>query len=208
MVDRISLTLQPRTTVGKKVKRLRRSGTVPVHLYGPGITSRPFQCPSQGLIKVLAEAGRNTPVSVSIEGEAGEHLAFVREIQWDPINGELFHVDFLRAEATQRLSAEVPIVLDGESPGARQVSGTIVQLLRSIALEALPLDMPQDIRIDLSTLTEPDSSVRAGDIPLPSDTTLLTDPDGLVVRIEIARAEVVDEAAVEEVREETEAEEG
>ena len=201
MADRISLTLQQRTTIGKKVKRLRRGGTVPVHLYGPGIASRPFQYPSQELMKVLAEAGRNTPVSVSIEGESGEHLTFVREIQWDPINGQIFHVDFLRAEATQRMSAEVPIVLAGDSPGATQASGIVVQLLRSIAVEALPLDMPQDIRIDLSTLTEPDSSIRAGDITLPSGTTLLTDPDALLVRIEIVRPDVAEEAAVEEVQE-------
>ena len=195
MTDMITLKLQPRSTLGKKVKRLRRAGIVPVHLYGPGIASRSLQCQGPELIKALTKAGRNTPISITIEGEGDEYLAFVREIQWDPIRSTLFHVDFLRAEATQRVSAEVPVVLTGQSPGARESSGTVVQQLRSLTVEALPLGMPQDIRVDLSSLTQPDSVMRAGDIPLPSDTTLLNDPTEVVARIEVARVEAVVEEA-------------
>ena len=188
--NRITLKLQPRSTLGKKVRSLRRTGIVPVHLYGPGIDPLPLQCQSQELIKALAQAGGNTPVFITVDGEADEHLAFVREIQWNPVRGDLFHVDFLRAEATQRVSAEVPVVLSGESPGAREAFGTVVQQLYSLMIESLPLDMPQVLAVDLSSLTQPDSVVRAGDIPLPSGATLLADPERVVARIEAARAEV------------------
>lgn len=195
MADRITLKLDPRSTIGKKVKALRRLGTVPVHLYGPGIASRSLQCQGQELVKVMARAGGNTPISITVEGENEEHLAFVREIQWDPIRGDLFHVDFLRAEATQRVSAEVPVTLVGESPGARQVGGTVVQQLHSVSVEALPLDMPQEIRIELSALTEPDGVLRARDIVLASDTVLLTDLDEVIARVQVARVEAVEEEA-------------
>ena len=188
MADRITLSLQPRDTLGKKVKHLRSGGITPVHLYGPGIPSQSLQCRGKDLLKTLALAGGNTPISISVEGEKDEYLAFVREIQWDPVRSGLFHVDFLRAEATQRMSAEVPVILAGDSPGARQVSGTVVQQLRSVTVEALPLEMPPNITIDVSSLTAPDSVIRAGAIPLPPDSTLLTDPDALVARIEVARA--------------------
>lgn len=125
MTDRIAIRLQPRDTLGKKVKDLRRAGIVPVHLYGSGLPSRPLQCQGPQLLKALAQAGRNTPVAITIEGEKNEHLAFVREVQWDPIRGDLFHVDFLRTESTQLVSAEVPVVLTEESPGARQILGTV-----------------------------------------------------------------------------------
>ena len=193
MADRITLKLDPRSTTGKKVRALRRSGTVPVHLYGPGIASRSLQCQGQELIKVLARAGGNTPISVTVEGEQEEHLAFVREIQWDPIRGDLFHVDFLRTEATQRVSAEVPVALVGESPGARQARGTVVQQLHSVSVEALPLDMPQQFRIELSSLTEPDGVIRAREIFLPSDVVLLTDPEEIIARVEVVRVEAVGE---------------
>ncbi len=198
MADRITLALEPRTTTGKKVKRLRQAGTIPVHLYGSGIASRTLQCQRPTLVRVLALAGGNTPVTVTIEGDDEEHLAFVREVQWDPIRGDLVHVDFLRTEATQRVSAEVPVTLTGDSPGARQANGTVVQQLRSVVVEALPLDMPAELVVDLETLTEPDGVVRAGDLALPEDATLISDADGVVARIEVAAAEERREAEGEE----------
>jgi large subunit ribosomal protein L25 len=202
VADRITLVLEPRTTTGKKVKRLRQAGIIPVHLYGSGISSRTLQCQRPTLIRVLALAGGNTPITVSVEGDEDEHLAFVREVQWDPIRGDLVHVDFLRAEATQRVSAEVPITLTGDSPGARLANGIVVQQLRSVVVEALPLDMPAELVVDLAMLTEPDGVVRAGDLVMPEDTTLISDADGVVVRIEVAAA-----AEGPEVREEAPAEE-
>jgi large subunit ribosomal protein L25 len=202
VADRITLVLEPRTTTGKKVKRLRQAGIIPVHLYGSGISSRTLQCQRPTLIRVLALAGGNTPITVSVEGDEDEHLAFVREVQWDPIRGDLVHVDFLRAEATQRVSAEVPITLTGDSPGARLANGIVVQQLRSVVVEALPLDMPAELVVDLAMLTEPDGVVRAGDLVMPEDTTLISDADGVVVRIEVAAAaegpEVKEEAPAEE----------
>ena len=189
MTDRIALKLEPRGTLGKKVKRLRHMNIIPVHLYGPGISPRALQCQGPELIRVLTRAGGNTPVSITIEGENDDYLAFVREIQWDPIRGDLFHVDFLRAEATQRVSAEVPVALKGESAGARAAGGTVVQQLYSLVIEALPLDMPRDITIDLESLAEADSAIRAGEIVLPSGATLVTNPEEVVVRIAVTRAE-------------------
>ena len=198
MADRLTLELQPRNTLGKKVRSLRRAGIIPVHLYGPGIDPRPLQCEGRTLIRALSQAGGSTAISITVDGD--EHLAFVREIQWDPIRGDLFHVDFLRADVTQLASAEVSVVLIGDSPGAREVNGTVVQQLRSLSIEALPLDMPQELSVDLSSLTQPDGIIRAGDVPLPSNSTLLTDPENVVARIEassVAEPEAVGETPAE-----------
>ena len=195
MVDRITLKLEPRTTLGKKVESLRRAGVVPVHLYGPGIESRSLQCQVRELTGTIARAGRNTPVTITVEGQSDKFLAFIREIQRDPVNGDLFHVDFLRAEETQRVSAEVPLVLVGESPAARETSRIVVQQRRVITVEALPLDMPHDLTVDLSSLTQPDGIIRAGDVDLPTEATLLTDADEVIIRLEAPRVEVVAEAA-------------
>ena len=191
MADRITLKLDTRNTLGKDVKKLRRQGIIPVHLYGPGITPFSLQCDAPELIRALARAGGNTPVTITIEGQQDEHLAFVREIQWDPVKGDLFHVDFLRAEATQLVSAEVPVLLIGESPGARESSGTVVQQLRSVTVSALPFDMPQDLKADLSTLVMATGVIRVRDLDLPPGATVLTDADEVVIRIEAARVEDV-----------------
>ena len=191
--EAIKLELEPRNLLGKKVK-LRRVGIIPIHVYGPGIESRSLQCQVQRLIQVLSLAGGNTPISISIQGEPGNQLAFAREIQWDPRRDDILHVDLLVAEADRPVSAQVPIVLIGESPGARMAGGNIVQQLRQLDVQALPLEMPSQAEIDLATLTEPDGVIRTGDISLPGNVTVLTDLEEVVVRIELPRVEVEEEA--------------
>ena len=193
----IKLELQPRVLRGKIVKQLRRAGIIPVHLYGPGVDSRSLQCEGPRLIQVLASAGGNTPISISIDGEQGEQLAFAREIQWDPRRDTIFHVDLLVAQANRPVTARVPIVLVGESSGARAVSGTIVQQLQELEVEALPLEMPAQAEVDVGVLTEADGVIRVRDISMPSNVTVLTDPDDMVVRIELPREE--EEVVVQEL---------
>lgn len=94
----VSLELEIRETRGKAVKRLRRSGIVPVHLYGPGMESRALQCEARPLERALARAGPNTAISLTIRGEEGEHRAVVREVQLDPVRGDIAHADFLAAD--------------------------------------------------------------------------------------------------------------
>ncbi len=188
--EAVSLELDPRETMGKKVKRLRREGIIPVHLYGQGVESRALQCNAPTLIQVLSRAGGNTPITITISGEGGSQLAFAREIQWDPRRDDLTHVDFMVAEATRLVSAQVPIILIGESSGARSSGGTIMQQLRNVDVEALPLEMPAQIEVDLAVLTEAAGVIRAGDLAFTANVNLLTDPDEVVVRIEAARVEV------------------
>lgn len=192
--EAISLELTPRDVLGKKVKQLRREGIIPVHLYGPSVDSRPFQCEAPKLIDVLARAGGNTPITITILGGQESHLAFAREIQWDPRRDDVLHVDFLVALATRPVSAQVPIVLVGESAAARAAGGTVMQQLRTLDVEALPLEIPGELEVDLAQLTEADGVIRAGDISLAVNVTMLTDPEEVVVRIEMPRAAVEAEA--------------
>jgi large subunit ribosomal protein L25 len=191
----IKLALDPRNILGKKVKQLRKSGTIPVHLYGAGLESRPLQCDQALLIRALSQAGGTTPINISVPGEDGEQLTFAREIQWDPLRGNILHVDFLAVQANQPVSAQVPIALVGDSPGAREAGGTVIQQLREVTVEALPLEIPNTIEVDLSKLTDPSGTIRVGDLELGANVTLVTDSEEVVARIEVLR---VEEAEVEE----------
>ena len=207
--EAVSLELDPRELLGKKVKKLRREGIIPVHLYGQGVESRALQCNAPKLIQVLSRAGGNTPITITISGEGGSQLAFAREIQWDPRRDDLTHVDFMVAEATRLVSAQVPIVLIGESSGARSSGGTVMQQLFRVDVETLPLEMPAQVEVDITVLTEAAGVIRVGDLAFAANVNLLTDPDEVVVRIEAAR--VVEEELVaedEEAEAGAEAEEG
>lgn len=204
----VQLELQPRELMGKKVGRLRRAGIIPVHLYGPGIESRALQCAARQLIPILAAAGASSPISVSIEGEQGSHLAFAREIQWDPTRDTVLHVDLLAADVSRAVTAQVNIVFVGEAPGAVRTGGNVSQLLFSIDVSALPLDMPAQAEVDLAVMTSDDSVIRAGDIPLPPEVALLTDPEEMVARIDVPRGAIAVEVDEKEATEEAEAESG
>ena len=200
----IDLELEPREVIGKKVRQLRRQGIIPVHLYGPGYDSRSMQCQTQRLVQALAAAGGSTPISITVKGERGTVLAFTREIQWNPRRDDLVHVDLLVVDSSRPVTAQVPIVLNGESPGAQMAGGTIGQLLWFLDVQALPLEMPAQVDIDLETLTEVDSAVRAGDLELPPGVDMLTDAEELIARVELPRVEEEEEEEEPEDGEETE----
>ena len=183
----VQIDLDPRELMGKKVGRLRRAGIVPVHLYGPGMEPRSLQCQSSTLIRTLASAGGATPIHITIQGESGTHLAFAREIQWHPMRDDLLHVDLLAVDVSRPVTAQVPIILIGESSGARTINGTVMHQLRTVDVQALPLEMPGQIEVDLEVMDSPDSVIRVSDLDIPSSATLLTDGEELVVRIELPR---------------------
>ena len=197
--ESIKLELEPREVIGKKVKQLRRAGTIPVHVYGPGIESRSLQCEQRRLLRVLAQAGTTNPVNLSVQGESGERLAFAREIQWNPMRGDLLHVDFLAVSATQRVTAQVPITLEGESPGARETGGSVAQTLYYLDVEALPLEIPNEIVIDLSELVDANSAIRAGDLSIEDNVTMLTDPEAMVARVDAGRTALTEEVEAQAV---------
>ncbi len=190
----IQLELDQRELTGKKVRRLRRAGIVPVHLYGPGMEPRALQCQASRLIHVLSQAGGATPITITVPGESNTHLAFAREIQWDPRRDDLLHVDLLAVDVSRPVTAQVPIILTGESEGARSVSGTVMQQLRTLDVQALPLEMPSQIELDLVVMEEPDSVIRVADLVLPENATVLTDSEEVVARIELPR--VVEEVVI------------
>lgn len=197
----VQLELQPRELLGKKVGRLRRAGIIPVHLYGPGIEPRSLQCAAPRLIQALSRAGASSPITVTIEGEYGSHMAFAREIQWDPRRDTVLHVDLMAADVSRPVTAQVSIALDGEAPGATRTGGNVMHQLLSVEVSALPLEMPAQIEVDISALTDPSMVIRAGDLSLPPGATLLSDTEEIVVRIDIPR----DAVGVEEEEEEGEA---
>lgn len=205
MSEGLSLDLQARSHTGKKVNRLRRDGIIPVHIYGRGIDSRSLQCDQKTLLPVLRKAGANTAISVSVPGEEAEYLAFVREIQFGPIKGDLLHVDFMHVSASERVTVSVPLVLVGAAPAARQAGISVLQVFRDLQVTALPLDMPSELTVDLSVLESLENVIRIGDLALPENVSIAGELEDTLVRLELVREEepAVEDGAQEEAGEES-----
>lgn len=196
-MDVVTLKLSPRSVTGKKVKELRKSGRVPVHLYGRGIESQALQAEAHVLRRVLPQVGTNIPLSLELDAE-GENICFVREIQRHPVTEEVLHVDFLRVDVSRAIQAEVPISLSGSSPAVRELGGTLLQPLLSLLVEALPMDVPASLQVDVSQLDDFEKGIFVRDIELGPAVTLVSDPDEMVARVSPPRLEVEDEPSAED----------
>ncbi len=189
-MDVQTLKLDRRVVTGKKVRRLRRQGLTPVHLYGAEIEPANLQVDDATLNRVLTQVGSNIPLSIEYEGQQAENICFVREVQRHPVTDVVIHVDFLRVDITQTISAEVPLALTGSSAAVTQMAGTLLQNVQSLLIEALPMNMPAEIPVDISVLIDFEASILVGDIDVPSNVTVLNDPSESVARVAPPRLEV------------------
>jgi len=207
----ITLTASPRAILGKRSRYLRRAGITPANLYGAGIDSTALQVDTRHLINTIVQTTRNTPVSLQIEGEAEARTVFLWRVQRDPLTEDVLHVDLFHVEATRTMRTTVPIYLDSVDPDLEKFSKRVNQLLNEVEVETLPMDLPEEIRLDGAQLQELDDEIKVEAIDLGDKVTILTDPELIVAKVfeYIERVEEEEEEVLEgEEGEEGEGEEG
>ena len=150
-MDSVELTVANRSVLGKKVKALRRGGVTPANVYGHRIESQAVQVDSLTLVHTLKVLERNAILSLRIEGEKAARPVIVREIRRDILNDKILHVDFYQVSLAEKMKADVPLVLIGKSPAVEDLGGILLQGLDSIAVEALPADIPPHFEVDISS---------------------------------------------------------
>ena len=206
-MDVATVKLDRRTVTGKKVRQLRRQGLIPVHVYGAGIEPANLQVDDRTLNRLLLQIGSNIPVSVVYEDQDEENICFVREVQRNPVTESVIHVDFLKVDVSRTVSTEVPLAIIGIAPAVIQMAGTLLQNVQSLLIEALPMDMPAEVPLDVSGLVDFDVSVSVRDVQVPGNVIVLNDPDDVIARVAPPRLEVeIDEedAEIDELAEEGE----
>lgn len=201
----VQLHVDPRLVTGKKVKALRKQGIVPAHLYGRDTESLALQAQTADLVSLLKAASRNAIIDLQINGEEDARPVVMRGVQRNAITDELMHVDFFQISLTERLTAEVSIVLTGESPAVTIYGGVLLHSLDTLSVEALPAEIPPQIVVDISVLEELEDARFVRDLDIPAGVEVLADPDQVVVKVSPPKL-VVEEAEVAEGEEGEEAE--
>lgn len=201
-MDRVELTVAQRSVLGKKVKALRRSGITPANVYGHRIESQAVEVDTVTLAHTLKTLERNAILSLRIEGEKAVRPVIVREVRRDILNDKIVHVDFYQVSLAEKMKADVPFILVGKAPAVEDLGGILLQGLDSIAVEALPADIPPHIEIDISSLTTFDSSVHVRDLVIDPKVHVLTEGDSVITSVapprKVAEAVVEEEAAAAE----------
>ncbi len=196
----LALQVLPREVLGKKVKALRRQGMTPANIYGRGVESRAVQAETATVMHLLRTAGRNAVITLTVQGEDGPRSVMMRGVQRHPVTDRLLHVDFYQVSLTEKMRAEVPLVLVGSAPAVSDLGGVLLQGLDSISVEALPGDIPGHLEVDVSGLEQFDDGVHVKDLVLGPNVALLTDPELVVAKVAAPRlaAELEAEAAAAE----------
>jgi large subunit ribosomal protein L25 len=202
----LKLDVDTREVTGKKVAALRRQGVLPAHLYGKETESQSLQAPVQSIQHLLKTAGRNAIIDLQIHGESDARPVVLRGVQRNPVTGELVHVDFFQISLTEKLRAEVALVLKGEAPAVHVHGGVLLQSLDHVAVEALPTEIPAHVEVDVSGLEALESALFVRDLPIPAGVEVFSDPDQIVVKVEAPR--IAAEIAAEEAAAEAAAAEG
>jgi large subunit ribosomal protein L25 len=179
--------VQQRHALGsRESRRLRREGLIPGVLYGRGKTPHPFVVPERTLRSALGGPhGLHAILDVVLDDQKTTHASVVKDYQQDPIRGHLTHIDLHEVRLDQPISAQVAVELLGESPGVK-VGGVLTQLVRDVTVEALPLEMPDRLSLDISA-TEIGSTLRVSDLVLPAEVTVLADPENVLVTVSAPR---------------------
>lgn len=185
MADKNKLSAEERTSFGKgAARKLRAADKIPAVIYGHGTEPRHVTLPGHETALLLRKS--NVIVTVDIEGD--KQLALVKDVQKDPVRQLIEHIDMIVVRKGEKVEVDVYVHLEGES-----APGTIAMVdHNTLTVEAEATHIPESFTVSIEGLEE-GSQIHASDVELPAGTTLITDPEALVVNITVPRATVAED---------------
>lgn len=205
--ERVKLSVQARERTGsRESRRLRREGLIPGVLYGRGKAPHVICVPERELRRALTgPAGTHAILDVTLDGQKSTHASILKEAQQDPVRGRLLHIDLQEVRLDETIQAQVVVELVGEPEGVTE-GGVLSQVVREINVEALPLEVPDHLELDVTGMAIGDT-LRLADLPPHEGVTYLDDAEETVLATVTMPTRFV-EPEPEEVEGEEELEEG
>jgi large subunit ribosomal protein L25 len=181
-MEKITLSATKREIKGKQVKSARREGKLPAVIYG-----RTLKKPILIFLDTheTEQQMRHISATTLIDVVVGDdrYPALVRDSQRDVIYHHLLHLDFLAVSMTETLRTMVEVALIGEAPAVKEYGAILVTGFEEVEIECLPGDLPERLEIDVSGLENIGDSLAVGDLTIPPNVTLLTDPEEMIVQV-------------------------
>ncbi len=191
----MQLSAEPRNIFGKKLKKSREQGKLPAVLYGRKVENRPLFIGAKDFNKVWKEAGESTIIKLKPHATSDaawpEVNVLIHEVALDPAKNEPVHIDFLAVEMDKPIAATVPLAFDGVAPAVKESAGVLVKVLHEVEVEALPKDLPNELKVNISGLANFGDKIHLKDIVLPLAVKIIGNPDEVVALVEAPREEEV-----------------
>ncbi len=199
----INLSAKVRKELGKKVKNLRKKGILPGVLYGPKIESLSLGVDLKEFEKVYQVAGESSLISLEISQK--KFLVLIHAVEIDTLSQKPIHVDFYQPKLDEEITAEIPLVFEGESLAVKDLGGTLVKNIHEVEIRALPQNLFPAIKVNIEKLKTFEDNILIKDLVLPGEVKILKEPEEIVALV--APPEKIEEELekpVEEKVEETE----
>lgn len=186
-MEKVILNATIREKLGKEAsKKLRAQDTIPGVVYKKGKKTLPVKVDGREFFHILhTEAGENVIITLKIESEARsdkERTVIIKEIQHEPIRGDVLHVDFNEISLTEVITVKVPIETKGEAEGVKTEGGVLDHVMKELEVECLPTEIPERIEVHVESFKIGDS-VRVKDLSVPAGVKVLSDPESTVLSV-------------------------
>lgn len=187
-MEKIRLSAKKRNLFGRRVDSLRKAGILPSIIYGHNFSPVPLEVNYKEFERVFNIAGYSTLIFLDFDGQS--QPVIIREVQKDPINDNIIHVDFYRVSLKEKVKSFIPLVFIGGSEAVKSGKGILVKVLDKIEVEGLPEDLPHQIEVDVSGLKNPDDIILVKDLKIPKNIKVLTNLEEVIAGIKEQKEEV------------------
>jgi len=187
-MEEIILQVQPREGIGKsKNKALRTTGFIPAIVYAQGKKSEPLMMGTSDFVRLIHQHHIESVVLTlrfkdSSDKKSKDMACLVKEIQYDPVKGDVIHVDFNEISLTKAIKVNVGVAAKGDAFGVKQDGGVLEHLLWQIEVECLPTQIPEQIEVDVTNLKIGDT-IHIKDITPPAGVKIINNPDDIVLSV-------------------------
>jgi large subunit ribosomal protein L25 len=198
--ERIKLEVATRERLGsRESRRLRKQGLVPGVLYGRNNEPQSIAVVERELRRALTgSGGTHAILDVVVSGTSATHPSILKDFQQDPLRGKIVHVDLQEVRLDQPITASVVVTLVGgeDAPGVRE-GGALSQVAREVTVEALPMEVPEHIELDVTGMAMGDT-LRVADLEQRDGVTYVDDPETVLATVTTPmRVEEPEEAPAE-----------
>jgi large subunit ribosomal protein L25 len=198
-MERLQVTVKKRQENGKQAaKKLRDGGFIPAVIYGKDFNNA-ISIPSDGF-KLLRDIhfSESTVIDLTIEGskESDSIPVLVKDVQYHPLTDKVIHIDLLKVSLKKKITVHIPLILKGEAQG-KEEGAVLEQILREVEVEGFPLNIPENIEVDISGL-EIGHSLHVENIPSPEGVEIVTEPTATVATLVVKKEEEPEEEELAE----------
>ncbi|HEY3202664.1 MAG TPA: 50S ribosomal protein L25 [Thermoanaerobaculia bacterium] len=180
----IELSVEKRSTTGKnEARRTRQKGRIPAVVYGAGKPNVPISVDRKALSDLFRQgAGENAVFLLKLAGSDQSRHAMIKELQRDPVSRKPVHIDFVRVLMDVKIRVKVPVEVVGVARGVKTEGGILDLVTREIEIECLPTNIPAHLPVDVTELGIGDA-IRIAEIPAIEGTTIIDNPEKVVVHV-------------------------